>query len=120
MRLIIIESPYAADDAATALRNSEYAREAIADCLRRGEAPFASHILYAETGVLDDGDPEQRSLGIEAGLAWGRAAAATAAYVDHGVSPGMRQGILAAEALGRPVEIRFLYPQDEIAHGSAT
>ena len=46
MRFVIVESPYAGDVAA----NVEYARAAVADCLRRGEAPFASHLLY----TLDD------------------------------------------------------------------
>lgn len=51
MILVIIESPYAGD----VDRNLEYLRAAMRDCLKRGEAPFASHALYTQPGVLDDG-----------------------------------------------------------------
>lgn len=84
-RLVVLESPYAGD----VDRNVAYARACMADCLRRGEAPIASHLLYTQPGVLDDDIPEERQLGIEAGLAWGRAADAAVFYVDLGWSRGM-------------------------------
>lgn len=102
MRLVILESPYAGDVEA----NLAYARAAMRDCLHRGEAPFASHLLY--TQMLDDNQPEQRALGINAGLAWGARAAATVVYVDRGISKGMHLGIEAARNAGRPVEYRRL------------
>ncbi|MEK7414304.1 MAG: hypothetical protein AAB263_13395, partial [Planctomycetota bacterium] len=80
MRLVIVESPYAGD----VERNVTYARAALADCLARGEAPIASHLLYTQPGVLDDLIPEQRTQGIQAGLAWARVADAAVFYVDHG------------------------------------
>lgn len=101
-RLVILESPYAGDVVA----NVAYARECMADCLRRGEAPFASHLLY--TQVLDDLQPEQRTLGIDAGLAWGKEAHATVVYTDLGISRGMSYGINHAAEHGRPVEYRSL------------
>lgn len=104
MRLVIIESPYAGDVSS----NEDYARRALVDCLRRGEAPFASHLLFTQPGVLDDTVPSDRELGIRAGLAWARLAEATVVYVDRGISPGMRQGIAAAGAAGRPVEVRSI------------
>ena len=55
---------------------------------------------------LDDDVPEERALGIEAGLSWGPKAAATVCYVDLGVSGGMRIGIERAEKEKRPVEYR--------------
>jgi hypothetical protein len=103
-RLVIIESPFAGDVA----RNVAYARAAMADCLRRGEAPFASHLLFTQAGVLDDTVPAERALGIEAGLAWGERADATAVYADLGISPGMQLGIARAVAARRPVEVRYL------------
>ncbi len=103
-RLVVVESPYAGDVAT----NLRYARACVADCLRRGEAPFASHLLYTQDGILDDTVREQRALGIEAGLAWGRAAHVVAVYVDLGVSPGMALGILRAKARRTPVEYRSL------------
>ena len=104
MRLVIIESPYAGDIEA----NIKYARAAMWDCLNRGEAPWASHLLYTQAGVLDDSDPAQRARGIEAGLLWGKHAEATVVYTDRGLSAGMRQGIQRAIAEGRPVEYRTL------------
>lgn len=103
-RRVIIESPYAGDIE----RNLRYLRAALRDSLMRGEAPFASHGLYTLEGVLDDRDPAERELGIEAGLAWGQAAELTAVYQDLGITEGMRQGIFRALYEGRKVEHRSL------------
>jgi len=107
VRLVILESPYAGDIDA----HTEYARACLRDCLLRGESPLASHLLYTQLGVLRDKVPEERQMGIRAGLAWARVADATVVYVDHGVSAGMRQGIQKAKELGRPVETRRLVPE---------
>jgi hypothetical protein len=104
MRLVILESPYAGDVEA----NIDYARACMRDCLLRGEAPFASHLLYTQDGVLDDRLWPERRLGIVAGLCWGRHADATVVYRDLGISEGMKQGIGDAEKLFRPVEYRVL------------
>lgn len=104
MNLVIVESPYAGDVEA----NVEYARRCLADSLARGEAPFASHLLYTQPGVLNDDDPAERQWGIDAGLAWGEAARLTAVYTDRGVSRGMEYGIAAARQAGRAVEFRSL------------
>lgn len=104
MKLVIVESPFAGE----VELNQTYARAAMADCLARNEAPYASHLLYTQPGVLDDLKPEERSLGIEAGLAWGKKADATVVYVDRGMSNGMKAGIARAEAEGRTVELRSL------------
>jgi len=108
MRLVILESPYAARGRQSLEGNLLYARRAMRDCLRRGEAPFASHLLYTQDFVLDDSVPAERALGIAAGLEWGRVAQATVVYTDRGISPGMQAGIDAARAAGRPVEFRSL------------
>lgn len=104
MRRVILESPFAGGVA----RNVAYARACVRDCLRRGEAPIASHLLYTQPGVLRDDVARERSLGIAAGLAWVAVADATVAYTDLGISTGMRTGIDRAEAAGRPVEYRSL------------
>jgi hypothetical protein len=104
MRRVLIESPYAGQIE----RNLRYARAAMADCLRRGEAPFASHCLYIAPGVLRDDVPEERELGIKAGLAWGEAAEATIVFTDLGISRGMLLGIEAARHAGRPIEYRTI------------
>lgn len=102
MRLVIIESPYAGD----VERNLCYVRAAMRDCLFRGEAPFASHALYTQPGVLDDLIPGERQLG--AGLYWGARADATVVYTDLGISRGMQYGIVVAQNACRPIEYRSL------------
>lgn len=102
MRLVILESPFAGDVEA----NVEYARQCVRDSLMRGEAPIASHILYTQRGILDDNDPSERQLGIDAGLAWRSVAQASVVYTDLGISKGMEHGISVASASGLPVEFR--------------
>lgn len=102
MRRVVIESPYSGDVAA----NIEYARRCVRDCLARGEAPIASHLLFTQPGILDDTVPAERTLGMNAGFAWGRLAEACVVYTDRGVSGGMKAGIALAEAHGIPVEYR--------------
>ena len=104
MRRVIIESPYAGDIEA----NTAYARACMQDALTRGEAPFASHLLY--TQILSDLDSEERARGIDCGLAWLCVAHAVAVYTDRGISPGMKKGIEWATALDKPIEYRKLYP----------
>lgn len=110
MRLVVVESPFAGN----VELNLRYLRACMADCLARGEAPFASHGLYTQPGVLDDSDPAQRKLGMDAGFAWRGVAAATVVYADLGISNGMRAGIADASRLCRGpvhdhgVEIRLL------------
>ena len=104
MRLVIVESPFAGDVDA----NVNYARRCVRDSLLRGEAPIASHLLYTQPGVLDDGIPDERKHGIDAGLAWRAVAQASVVYTDRGISTGMKYGIAAAEAAGIPVEYRSI------------
>lgn len=104
MKLVIIESPYAGDIET----HVTYARRCLADSLKRGEAPIASHLLYTQPGVLDDSIPEERALGIEAGLAWGRVAQLTVLYLDYGISKGMEYGTANAVSVGRPIDRRFI------------
>lgn len=105
MRRVIIESPYRADtDAGIAA----YAQEAVRDCLARGEAPIASHLLIAAHGILDDTDPAEREQGINAGLAWQMVADAVVVYTDFGISNGMSLAIDRARFYNIPVEYRSL------------
>lgn len=97
---VIIESPYAGE----VEKNLAYLHRCIRDCLDRGEAPFASHLMY--TTALDDTIHEEREKGIAAGLAWHDAAEKVVAYIDRGISNGMYKGLRAAHEKGVPVEIR--------------
>ena len=108
MKRVILESPYAGD----IIRNTNYARACLRDCLLRGEAPIVSHLLYTQPGVLDDQVQEERKLGIDAGLAWGKVAEATVVYTDYGISDGMRYGIEKAKKEGRLVEYRKIFTKE--------
>ena len=108
MRLVILESPFAGHSHHAIKRNIKYARTCIADCLRRGEAPFASHLLYTQDGILRDKVKEEREIGINAGLAWAEKAQATVVYTDLGISEGMKKGIRHAIQCGRSVVYRKL------------
>lgn len=62
--IVIIESPFKGSTPAEEAENIAYAKEAMRDSLYRGEAPFASHLLYPQ--MLDDADERERRMGIEA------------------------------------------------------
>jgi len=102
---VIIESPYGG---AFRDKNVEYLRAALRDSLMRGEAPYASHGLYTQEGVLDDNTPAERRLGIDAGFEWREAAHRTVVYTDLGISDGMKEGIADAKHKRRDVEYRQL------------
>ena len=105
---VAVESPFKGRNWGHTERNLAYARRCVRDCHLRGEYPIASHLLSTQDGILDDKSPEERAIGIRAGLRWGELADRTVVYVDYGISGGMRQGIFEARCLGRKVEIRSL------------
>lgn len=104
MQPVIIESPFAGDIE----KNIEYARACLRDSLLRGEAPFASHLLYTQPGVLRDEVPEERVHGIAAGFEWRALAQKTVVYTDLGITPGMEKGVAHAAATGSIIEYRTL------------
>lgn len=108
MRKVVIESPYAGKTAADVELNLRYLRAAMHDCFQRGEAPYASHALYTQPGVLDDRDEAERNLGIQAGFLWRDACEVTVVYVDLGMTRGMQYGVDDANKKGRPIEYREL------------
>lgn len=112
MRTVVIESPFAGETE----RNLKYVRECMVDCLDRGEAPFASHALYTQPGVLDDMNSEDRRKGIEAGLAIARQLDATVVYADLGITRGMVEGMERAVSDRRPIEVRTL--RDAVEKGA--
>ena len=111
MKLAILESPYAGN----VDLHERYARACMHDMLtNHGEAPYASHLLYTQEGVLDDDDPDERQHGIHAGFAWRQAAEYTVVYQDLGISKGMEYGIRDSAEKGRPIVYRTL-PADALA-----
>jgi hypothetical protein len=104
MDLVVVESPFAGD----VERNLRYVRACMHDAFLRGEAPFASHALYTQPGVLDDDIPLERAMGIEAGFLWGVHATRVIFYVDFGWSNGMRGGLERARQHGKECRTRTL------------
>lgn len=100
--LVIIESPFAGHVEG----NIAYARKCVADSVHRGEAPICSHLLFPQ--LLNDDIPGERTLGIEAGLAWYRVAEKCVLYMDRGKSDGMRMGVYWARVYDVPVEYRYI------------
>lgn len=107
MRKVLVESPFAGKGSTKKERrldeskNRTYARACLNDCFTKGEAPFASHLLYTQEGILDDDLPEERELGINAGLLWGSEAEISVFYLDLGFSGGMACGLEKALEEGR-------------------
>jgi len=105
MRRVLILSPYKGDIEA----NVAYAWECVIDSMKRGEAPWASHLFYTE--IMNDADPAQRSLGFACEYAWLRVCDLLAVYTDRGLSSGMVKTINSASVdptLSIPIELRSL------------
>ena len=103
MKRVIVFSPLKGDYE----KNQAYARECVLDCLKRGEAPFASHVIYPL--VLDDTKAEERKLGMDAGRAWFEVCEYIVVYTDLGISDGMAGDIKRCEKLGIKIVYRKLY-----------
>lgn len=110
MKRVIIESPYAGATAEEIEANVAYARAAMRHSINAGEAPIASHLLYTQPGILRDEIPEERQLGIDAGLAWRHVCHEAAFYLDLGWSKGMRAAREVYEREGIPFELRWIRP----------
>lgn len=102
----VIESPYSGD----VEENVKYARRAVRHSLMLGEAPFASHLLYTQEGILDDTKNEERGMGIHIGWRVGEHANRVAFYVDRGWSFGMRAALRKwiPQAHKRPIVLRYI------------
>jgi hypothetical protein len=128
MRLVVIESPYAATDArvvagitqpGTVVENIRYVRACMRHVLEHGGAPYASHALYTQAGVLDDQIPAERAKGIAAGMAWRDIADTVCFYIDRGWSRGMLAAWDRERRAYQRTEIRSLgAPWSELPAGA--
>lgn len=110
-KLVQLESPYRGTNYEHTEFNKKYAEACVRECLLRGESAMASHLLF--TGATDDTIPEERAMGIEAGLKFLEVANYSVVYIDLGISYGMRQGIKRARLLGKEILYRKLNCFDE-------
>lgn len=108
LKRVVLESRFAAQDVKGLLINKRFTIACIRDCFLRGEAAYASHVIYAQSHILDDYVSSERALGIQAGFNWGDCGEKTVVYTDLGISGGMKLGIEHAESVGREVEYRKL------------
>lgn len=102
MKLVIIESPFQGNID----RNINYAFACVRDSVLRGESPYASHLMLP--GALNEEDINERSLGIQCGYAWWRAASTIAFYTDLGWSQGMLLAYSRARTQNITIEERSI------------
>jgi len=115
-RIVLVESPYRGYSHDETPRNVFYARLCFNDSLIvRGEIPFASHLLFTQTGITDDSVDTEREVGMRAGWAIGECACLSAFYTDFDWSSGMIKGLDAAIECGRPFEERSLGSPEDVA-----
>jgi hypothetical protein len=105
---VVLESRFSAQTIEDIVRNKKFTLACMRDCFLKGEAPYASHVIYAQTHILDDFISEERALGMHAGFLWGDLALKTVVYTDLGISLGMEMGIERAKKQGREIEYRKL------------
>ena len=114
-RLVFVESPHKGKNWEKTEENKKYALDCMKDCfINYNEAPFASHIAYIHEGLLDDKNPEERKMGMEAGWAYARYTEASVFYIDFGMSEGMKAGLENAMENKRRIEFRSLFNKDFI------
>ncbi len=116
-RRIYVSSPFGSPDPWIVWLNVQVARDVCRAILERGDAPYASHLIYPE--VLGEDSGAARETGLQAALAFVEAcdevAWALPPWVD-GPTPGMRGELRRALELGKPVW-RATIPEDAIASG---
>ena len=100
MKFVVLESPYAGN----ITENVAYARRALRDSIARGEAPFASHLLYPQ--VLNDDELDQRNRGITLNYTFIEKCDYVVVYEDKGISHGMLLAIDHAQRLGKMIVYR--------------
>lgn len=108
LECVVVESRFAGETPKDLLVNKKFTLACMRDCIKRGEAPYASHVIYAHSYIVDDFVAQERALGIYAGFIWGDFAGKTVVYTDLGISSGMQEGIDHAHSKKRPIEFRHL------------
>jgi len=112
---VYVESPYSGHSHEEWERNINYARYAMQDCLKRGESPFLSQLLYTQAphvGFVEDSDEKHKLLGREKSVnlafKWRSKANKTVVYTDFGITNGMKLGIKHAQDHENPIEYRTI------------
>ncbi len=98
MKKVYICSPYRAHSSAELDRNIEYVQEITRQVLRAGYAPITPHLYM--TQCLNENDPEERSIGMAAGLQLLAGCDFVVIGDRYGISEGMDTEMRLAEELG--------------------
>lgn len=114
MTRVVVESPWGRSTREEIEENKAYARMCVRDSLRRGEAPYASHLFFDHPEIINDMIFDEETLGIKAGFAWAEAAEDVAFYVDRGISAGMIQAFDRAMKTYSAIVVRSLENDEEI------
>ena len=94
-KLCYVCSPYRGDVA----RNVQYAQELTGRAVRKGLVPITPHLYI--TQALDDNDPAERAMGMEAGLRLLEPCECIMIGGRYGISEGMRYEIEQAHKMGK-------------------
>jgi hypothetical protein len=105
-RCVILATPH--EGAADTAELAAYARACVRASIRAGEAPLVGPLVYAHDDILDVSIPAERRMGVEAALAWLSHAQVLAVYIDHGVTPQMREAMDRAAGSGVIIDVRRL------------
>lgn len=98
MKRVYICSPFRAKDSAELDRNIDYAQELTRKALEAGLAPITPHLYI--TQCLNEDNPEERAVGLAAGLELLKGCDFVIAGIRYGVSEGMSREIQTAGKLG--------------------
>lgn len=96
MKKVYICSPYRAQSNDKLIRNIEYAKSITRQAIKAGLAPIAPH-LYMPL-CLDEDKPEERELGLKAGIELLKTCSFVIVGIRYGISEGMSWEIAAADA----------------------
>lgn len=101
MRTVYICSPYRAKDSAELDRHIDYAQQLTRQALEAGLAPITPHLYM--TQCLNEDKPQERAIGMTAGLELMKSCAFVIAGVKYGISEDMKREMETAAALHIPV-----------------
>lgn len=101
MRKVYICSPYRAKDSAELDRHIDYAQQLTRQALEAGLAPITPHLYM--TQCLNEDKPQERAIGMAAGLELMKSCAFVIAGTKYGISEGMKREIATAIKLQIPV-----------------
>ncbi len=104
--VVYIASPYAGD----VERNLAFAKAAARWAIARGKAPYIPHLTLP--AVLDDGKPEERTLGIELNCELLSRCDELWVFRRNGISPGMAIEITYADKHGIKTEYFDIDPTE--------